>query len=57
MTLIRAVWAEVDLENKKSTQPKFERLTALVALCRSFKLACIENEIMEMLWEIDLRNH
>lgn len=57
MTLTRVVWADVDLENKNSPEPRFERLTAIVALCRSFKLTGIETEIMEMLWEINLSAH
>ena len=55
--LARAAWADVDLDNKNSVQPRFERLTALVALCRSFELAGIETEIGEMLQQIDLSAH
>ena len=57
MILARAVWADVDLENKNSLQPYVERLTALVTLCRSFKLAGIETEIGEMLRQIDWSAH
>lgn len=54
MILVRTAWANVDLDNQNSLQLRLERLTALVALCRSFKFAGIEIEISEMLWQIDL---